>query len=130
MHPAFPPKPHTSCLPADSYPSCLHPLLRSANLACVLNGGNANGVTCFMVDPMHGLMPDGIQTRSLPVRALATPPMGPFNTYSQILFSNDGNELVIIFKGDSMNPGSIATFMVRGTACFTGIRDTLVVGGG
>ena len=104
--------------------------MRSANLACVLNGGNANGITCFMVDPMHGLMPNGIQTRSLPMHALATPPMGPLNTYSQILFTNNGNELAIIFKGDSMNPSSIATFMVRGQFFPAGIRDTLFVGVG
>lgn len=73
------------------------------NKACVLCGGAKAGVTCFKVDPMHGLMHPQVLGFD-PAFNETTPPNGPPNTASQIIFKPDSSALVALTKG---NPGAM-----------------------
>ncbi len=57
------------------------------SLLCVVNGGAADGVTCFNVDPTTGLSYMDSVARPLGL-GLTTPPDGPFGTVSTVLFND------------------------------------------
>ncbi|KZP00878.1 hypothetical protein CALVIDRAFT_216268 [Calocera viscosa TUFC12733] len=67
-------------------------------LACVLNGGAQNGVACYVVHPVYGLLPIASSVRSFGVQE-TTPPSGPAGSFAQILFSEDGQHLFVSLKG-------------------------------
>jgi hypothetical protein len=78
---------------------------------CVLNGGKINGVACFKVDSVHGMKPGG-QFFSFGLNQ-TTPPSGPLNTVSHVLFSSDGTKLRASVKGTSPSDrGFVATWDV------------------
>ena len=70
-------------------------------LACVVNGGANNGVACFSVHPEHGLFPIGV-LRPLTNLHTTTPPIGPPNTVSEIIFNPSSTAVFVTIKG---NPG-------------------------
>lgn len=81
--------------------------------ACVLNGGAKAGVTCFSVDPYHGLKADG------PLRVLGsalinetTPPNGPPGSAAQVLFNPDSSAVFATVKG-SPKLGSMSVWPVE-----------------
>ncbi|KAK1808853.1 hypothetical protein LTR12_016799 [Friedmanniomyces endolithicus] len=80
--------------------------------ACVLNGGTKAGVSCFNVDPDHGLRAAG------PLRSLGsaidetTPPTGPPGSSSEILFNPTSSAVIVSIKG-SGPPGYIVAFPVE-----------------
>jgi len=78
---------------------------------CVLNGGKVNGVKCFKVDPTHGMKPhDRFYSFGL---NQTTPPSGPPNSVSHVLFSADGSRLRASVKGTPPSTsGFIATWNV------------------
>lgn len=59
---------------------------RKNKLACVANTGTKPGVQCFTVSDCDGLKPQG-NLRPLPVFHQTSPPTGPPNTVSNILFN-------------------------------------------
>ena len=81
---------------------------------CVLNGGKVNGVICYTVDRRLGpvvidntlrLLTDALKT--------TTPPDGPANTASHILFSEDDRKLIVSVKGTPQRAGFYAIWDVR-----------------
>jgi len=84
----------------------------TTNTACVINGGRINGVMCFKVDFNTGLTPQG-KFYSFGLNQ-TTPPMGPYGTVSQVVFSNDKKKLRASVKGVAhpRTPGFIATWDV------------------
>jgi len=78
---------------------------------CVLNGGTANGINCFNQDSKLGLVQMNNTQRSLDLN-LTTPPSGPANSVSHILFSEDGSQLLASVKGSPTDPGFIASWDV------------------
>jgi len=77
-----------------------------------LNGGTKAGVSCFNVDPDHGLRAAG------PLRSLGsaidetTPPTGPPGSSSDILFNPTSSVVIVSIKG-SGPPGYIVVFPVE-----------------
>lgn len=70
--------------------------------ACVLNGGAKSGVACFYADHAKGITPLG-GLRPFPVGLQqTTPPMGPPNTASDIVFNPSSTALFVTLKGDAM----------------------------
>lgn len=68
--------------------------------ACVANSGAKSGVSCFSMDAKKGLMPLDKKQRPLKLgKGQTTPPVGPFNTVSQILFTEDSSALMVLVKG-------------------------------
>ncbi|KAF8885089.1 hypothetical protein CPB84DRAFT_1837963 [Gymnopilus junonius] len=65
---------------------------------CVLNGGAVNGVNCFSVNPILGLVPKPNTLRFLNVNQ-TTPPTGPLGSLSTIVFSHDESKLLTLVKG-------------------------------
>jgi len=82
------------------------------NLACVVNGGAADGVACFNVDANKGLVPAPNTNRPLNLNQ-TTPPTGPPNTVSDIIFSEDDTKLFVSVKGIPPTPGRISAFDVN-----------------
>jgi len=84
----------------------------NTNTACVINGGRINGVMCFKVDYNRGLTPQG-KFYSFGLNQ-TTPPLGPYGTVSQVVFSNDKTKLRASVKGIAYprQPGFIATWDV------------------
>jgi len=78
---------------------------------CVLNSGAVNGVQCYTADPGLGLQVIPNSLRSLELKTV-TPPVGPADTPSQILFSEDGTQLFAAVKGNPDAPGFIAAWEV------------------
>lgn len=78
----------------------------------MLNGGTKAGVSCFNVDPDHGLRAAG------PLRSLGsaidetTPPTGPPGSSSEILFNPTSSAVIVSIKG-SGPPGYIVAFPVE-----------------
>lgn len=66
-----------------------------------MNGGAKNGVACFMVSTEKGLVPVG-GLRPLQKLLTNTPPSGPPDTASDILFNPNSSALLVTIKG---NPG-------------------------
>ncbi|KAF8142452.1 hypothetical protein K438DRAFT_1784774 [Mycena galopus ATCC 62051] len=64
---------------------------------CVLNGGQVNGVSCYIFDAKNGLTPIKNSIRSLGLNQ-TTPDTGPANTASQIIFSPDETQLIVSVK--------------------------------
>lgn len=81
------------------------------NMACVVNGGEINGVQCFKPDEKLGLiaMPNTNRSLKLPQ---TTPPTGPQGTVSDILFSEDSKTLLVSVKGIPPTPGFVASWDV------------------
>jgi hypothetical protein len=74
------------------------------HLACVVNGGIVAGVTCYSVDHAKGLTPI---TPLLPLAMTQTnPPVGPWNTTSDIQFSPDSTYLLVTVKGTTFSPAT------------------------
>ena len=70
--------------------------------ACVLNGGAIAGVACFHADHAEGLTPLG-GLRPFPVGLnTTTPPVGPVNTASAIVFNPSSTALFVSIKADGM----------------------------
>ncbi|TFK84607.1 hypothetical protein K466DRAFT_496274, partial [Polyporus arcularius HHB13444] len=87
---------------------------------CVLNGGLVNGVNCYNIDQKLGavaivnglrLLTDALQT--------STPPAGPANTASHILFSEDDKQLIVSVKGTPDKAGFFAVWDVNGDGSLT-----------
>lgn len=78
---------------------------------CVINGGAMNSVNCYTQDPTRGLTAIPNTMRLLGLNQ-TTPPSGPANTASQILFADDGKRLFASVKGQPDAPGFIAAWTV------------------
>jgi len=74
---------------------------------CVLNGGEVNGVICFDVDQQLGLVSNPNTLRSLSLNQ-TTPATGPAGSASDIIFSEDGTQLIASIKGIPPTPGFLA----------------------
>jgi len=84
----------------------------AGNQLCALNSGEINGVQCFSVDATNGLAIKANTTRSLGMDQ-TTPPTGPTNTASQLIFSEDDSSLLVAVKGVDVNtPGYLAMWDV------------------
>lgn len=79
--------------------------------ACVLNGGQVNGVNCYAVDSAKGLVAIPNTLRSIGLNQ-TTPPNGPAGTTSHIIFSEDGSKLIASVKGVPPTPGFLAVWDV------------------
>nr|VWO95542.1 Uncharacterized protein [Ganoderma boninense] len=83
---------------------------------CVLNGGAVSGVNCFKVDKNLGPVAIANSLRLLTdtdaLKGTQTPPAGPTNTVSQVLFSEDGKQLIASVKGTPQAPGFFAIWNV------------------
>lgn len=78
--------------------------------ACVLNGGAIAGVTCFSTDHAKGLTPvGGLRPIAL---GQTTPPVGPPNTASDILFNPSESAVFVTIKGSPTVPGFIYVYPV------------------
>jgi len=77
------------------------------NQVCVLNGGQVNGVICFDVDQQLGLVSNPNTLRSLSLNQ-TTPATGPAGSASDIIFSEDGTQLIASIKGIPPTPGFLA----------------------
>ncbi|KAI4253524.1 MAG: hypothetical protein LQ352_003636 [Teloschistes flavicans] len=69
------------------------------NMVCVANSGAQAGIACFRMDQRRGLTPLMQKQIRLPTNQ-TTPPVGPWNTVSQVLFNRDESALVTTVKGD------------------------------
>jgi len=79
---------------------------------CVLNGGAVNGVNCFTVHPVLGLVPKPNTQRFLNVTQ-TTPPTGPLGSLSTIVFSPDEKKLLVAVKGlDATTNGFVAAWSI------------------
>lgn len=78
---------------------------------CSLNGGAINGVSCFKVDPVKGLVaiPDTLRLLNL---KQTTPATGPAGTASHVVFSEDNKRLIVSVKGVPPTPGYLAVWEV------------------
>ncbi|KAF8638326.1 hypothetical protein AX17_002346 [Amanita inopinata Kibby_2008] len=81
---------------------------RAGDMACVLNGGKVNGISCFTVNSRKGLIPRPNTLRSLGLNQ-TTPATGPFATAGHITFSEDETRLMVSVKGVPPIPGLVAT---------------------
>ncbi|CAL1706265.1 unnamed protein product [Somion occarium] len=85
---------------------------KDATQLCVLNSGKVNGVNCYQVDSSNGLVAQADTTRSLGLNQ-TTPPAGPANTPSHVIFNEDGTKLIASVKGTPPNqPGFLAVWDV------------------
>ncbi|KAF7316834.1 hypothetical protein HMN09_00416700 [Mycena chlorophos] len=79
---------------------------------CTLNGGSFSSVSCFAVNTKNNT----ITSIANSVRPLGlnqtTPPTGPPNAASQILFSTDSKQLYVTVKGNPPTPGYMAVWDV------------------
>ncbi|KAK4464847.1 hypothetical protein QBC42DRAFT_344320 [Cladorrhinum samala] len=90
------------------------------NMVCVLHtGAPSPGVMCFRLDPAtNALTPQGCGIVPLPSISSAqtqSPPTGPANTASDILFNPDATALFATVKGNGADSpsGSVFTFPVN-----------------
>lgn len=82
-------------------------------LACVANTGARAGVQCYSVGA-SGLEPSGA-FRPIAEGGLlhqTSPPVGPPNTVSDVVFNPSGTALFVTVKGDGTNPGYIYAYPV------------------
>ncbi|KAI9813369.1 MAG: hypothetical protein M1832_006327 [Thelocarpon impressellum] len=115
--------------PVDTLGDTPNSIAASAALqmACVANSGARSGVACFGVTA-DGLQPLDTAQRPIPLGAgQTTPPVGPFNTISQVLFNADSTALITMVKGD-MPPPPNSTVM--GAKTNTGFVSVFPVTGG
>ncbi|KAI1632399.1 hypothetical protein F4809DRAFT_93131 [Biscogniauxia mediterranea] len=80
-------------------------------LACVANSGARSTVQCFAVTPT-GLHPVGGARMPLPLANQTTPPLGPPNTVSDIVFNPEGTALFVSVKGTAGDPGYLYAYEV------------------
>ncbi|KAH9945452.1 uncharacterized protein BXZ73DRAFT_38765, partial [Epithele typhae] len=88
---------------------------------CVLNGGLVNGVNCYKIDKKLGpfAIVNGLRLLTDQIKQ-TTPPAGPANTASQVVFSEDGKQLIVSVKGTPPNdPGFFAVWGVNGDGSLT-----------
>ncbi|KAI0718023.1 hypothetical protein C8T65DRAFT_99979 [Cerioporus squamosus] len=79
---------------------------------CVLNGGAVAAVNCYKVDKKLGLTAIPNTLRYLALKQ-TTPPAGPPNTASHIVFNHDESELIVSVKGaPPASVGYLATWAV------------------
>jgi len=78
---------------------------------CVLNGGEVSGVSCFIIDIELGLVTKPNTLRTLPLNQ-TTPATGPAGSASQLVFSEDGTQLIASIKGAPPTPGYLAVWEV------------------
>lgn len=84
------------------------------NLVCVVTSGERSGVSCAPYSPYVGIgKMDFLRTFNLDQ---STPPVGPLDTASQVLFSDDESELLVTVKGNPAvnKTGYLAAFTVSG----------------
>lgn len=87
----------------------------NGNRFCVLNGGRVNGVNCYKVDKNLGPVAIDNSLRLLTDKlSQSTPPAGPANTASQIIFSEDNKKLIVSVKGTPDKAGFFAIWDVNG----------------
>ncbi|KAF5328923.1 hypothetical protein D9758_016820 [Tetrapyrgos nigripes] len=82
---------------------------KKSGQVCVVNTGAVNGISCYTSDPKLGLTPVPNTIRSLNLDQ-TTPPSAPINTASQVVFTDDGQRLLVSVKG---NPGFVASWDVN-----------------
>ncbi|KAJ7240007.1 hypothetical protein C8J57DRAFT_1371961 [Mycena rebaudengoi] len=70
---------------------------KEGSRVCVVNGGKTNGVSCFKYDDKKGLIPLKNTIRSLGLNQ-TTPPSGPANTPSHVIFSPNEQQLIVSVK--------------------------------
>lgn len=82
--------------------------------ACVANTGAKAGVACFSMCTTMGLTPLDMNLRPFDLNQ-STPPVGPFNTVSQVFFNEDSTALMTTVKGDPTvnNTGFISVIPVH-----------------
>ncbi|KAM4066236.1 3-carboxymuconate cyclase [Hirsutella rhossiliensis] len=80
-------------------------------LACVANTGKKAGVQCFRVPECDQLEPVG-DFMPLPINQ-TSPPMGPANTVSDIVFNPSESALFVSVKGDGMGKGYLYAYRVN-----------------
>ncbi|KAF5549852.1 3-carboxymuconate cyclase [Fusarium mexicanum] len=85
---------------------------RKNKLACVANTGTKPGVQCFTVSDCDGLKPQG-RLKPLPVINQTSPPTGPPNTVSNILFNPSETALFVTIKGNGMENGFVYAYKVE-----------------
>lgn len=85
---------------------------RNGTSLCVLNGGEVSGVSCFIIDVELGLVTKPNTLRTLPLNQ-TTPATGPAGSASQIIFSEDGTQLIASIKGTPPTPGYLAVWEVN-----------------
>ncbi|KAF4953560.1 hypothetical protein FGADI_5896 [Fusarium gaditjirri] len=85
---------------------------RKNKLACVANTGTKPGVQCFTVSDCAGLKPQG-SFKPLPVFKQTSPPTGPQNTVSDILFNPSETALFVTIKGNGMENGFVYAYKVE-----------------
>ncbi|KAL8707611.1 MAG: hypothetical protein Q9220_007398 [cf. Caloplaca sp. 1 TL-2023] len=68
-------------------------------IACVGNTGVRAGIACFAMNAQTGLKPLMHSRIDFPINQ-TTPPVGPTNTVSQVLFNQDESMLITTVKGD------------------------------
>jgi len=78
---------------------------------CALNGGAINGVSCYKVDQKQGLVAQANTVRSLGLNQ-TTPATGPAGSASHIIFSENGQSLIVSVKGIPPQPGFLAVWDV------------------
>ncbi|KAI0752265.1 hypothetical protein BC629DRAFT_1444652, partial [Irpex lacteus] len=93
----------------------LRRLLANSQLCCVSTQGNSglrperrwpyNGVNCYKVDKSLGLVPLNNTYRALNF-PVVTPPTGPLDTLTQVLFNEDDSKLIAVAKDILAHPGS------------------------
>lgn len=87
---------------------------RKNQMACVANSGVKAGLACFALDAKKGLQP--IMQQPIPIDLKqTTPPAGPTNTVSQVLFNQDETMLMTTVKGDPTknNTGFLSTLPIN-----------------
>jgi hypothetical protein len=81
----------------------------------VLNGGAVNGVTCYLVHPQQGLVPDGVGLRGFGLPGTTPAQLfGKKGSGSDIQFTGDSSKLIGVYKGNNkpMTLGHIFVFDV------------------
>ncbi|KAL7274681.1 hypothetical protein RUND412_002402 [Rhizina undulata] len=81
--------------------------------ACVNNSGAVDGVSCFKVNPQTGLSKLDASPRPFGL-GQSTPPLGPTQTASDLLFNEDSSALLVTVKGNPANnfTGFLAAYPV------------------
>ncbi|OBT75017.1 hypothetical protein VF21_06325 [Pseudogymnoascus sp. 05NY08] len=113
---------HSASLPGD-FPVTVAASAKN-NLVCVGTTGAKSGVSCTSFSS-HGLgKMDALRPFGL---GQTTPPVGPFNTVSQVFFSSDESVLFTTVKGNppANNTGFISAFPVNSKSPCGGAISTL-----
>ncbi|KAI0322742.1 hypothetical protein OF83DRAFT_424985 [Amylostereum chailletii] len=81
---------------------------KAGDRLCVLNTGAVAGIACYSVSD-SGLQNQGQSTRHFDLNQ-TTPANGPINTASQIIFTEDEQNLVVAIKGNPPARGYLAVW--------------------